>query len=153
MFPSGMKVSHVPHLVILGAPIRNYLFCACYIASKRSEAMKLLLRLVEVACFDPQVALILLQMCGCYCKMVHLARATPPSLASVPVYDLARQQAQLNLSHDSMGLRSVSHHSSAVYIASLCSSGFGNLNEIIGSLVRHRGERCYVYISSEQLTG
>ena len=106
-----------------------------------------------MACFDPQVALILLRMCGCYCKMVHLARATPPSLASVPVYDLARQQAQLNLSHDSMGLRSVSHHSSAVYIASLCSSGFGNLNEIIGSLVRHRGERCYVYISSEQLTG
>ena len=28
MFPSGMKISHVPHLVILGAPISDYLFCA-----------------------------------------------------------------------------------------------------------------------------
>ena len=42
MFPSGMKVSHVPHCVILGAPIGDYLFCARYIASKHTEAMKLL---------------------------------------------------------------------------------------------------------------
>ena len=50
-----------------------------YIASTRTEAMKLLSRPVEVACFDPQVALIFLRMCGGYCKLVHLARATPPS--------------------------------------------------------------------------
>ena len=85
MFPLGMKVSHVPHLVILGAPIGDYLFCASHIASKRTEVMKLLSRLVEVACFDPQVALILLRMCGGYCKLVHLARATPPSLAYDPL--------------------------------------------------------------------
>ena len=36
------------------------------------------------------------------------------------------QQAQLSLSHGGLGLRSVSHHSSAAYIASLCSSGFAN---------------------------
>ena len=145
MFPLGMKVSHVPHLVILGAPIRDYLFCASYIASKRTEAMKLLSRLVQVACFDPQVALILLRMCGGYCKLVHLARATPPSLAydplqlfdaevrecftlctAVPVSNLTWQQAQLSLSHGGLGLRSVSHHFSAAYIASLCSSGYAN---------------------------
>ena len=85
MFPLGMKVSHVPHLVILGAPIGDYLFCASYIASKHTEAMKLLSWLVEVACLDPQVALILLRMCGGYCKLVHLARATPRSLASDPL--------------------------------------------------------------------
>ena len=85
MFPSGMKVSHVPHLVILGAPIGDYLFCASFIASKHTGAMKLLSRLVELSCFDPQIALILLRMCGGYCKLVHLARATPPSLASIPL--------------------------------------------------------------------
>ena len=85
LFPLGMKVSHEPHLVILGAPIGDYLFCASYIASKRTEPMKLLSRLVEVACFDPQVTLILLRMCGGYFKLVHLAIATPPSLASDPV--------------------------------------------------------------------
>ena len=101
MFPLGMKVSHVlhlptyvpirydshvPHLVILGAPIGDYLFWASFIASKRTEAMKLLSRLVELSCFDPQIALILLRMCGGYCKLVHLARATPPSLASDPLW-------------------------------------------------------------------
>ena len=34
----------------LGAPIEDYLFCASYISSKRTEAMKLLSRLVCVDC-------------------------------------------------------------------------------------------------------
>ncbi|KAL5486987.1 hypothetical protein EMCRGX_G019537 [Ephydatia muelleri] len=45
---------------------------------------------------------------------------------AVEVTDRAWQQAQLNLSHGGLGLRSVSHHSSAAYIASLCASGFGD---------------------------
>ena len=61
-----MKSSHVPHLVLLGAPIGDYLFCGNYAASKRSEAMRLLSRLVEVGASDPQVALILLRLCGSY---------------------------------------------------------------------------------------
>ena len=84
-------------------------------------------------------------MCGSYCKLVHLARATPRSLASdplqlfdaevrecftlctaVPASNLTWQQAQLSLSHGGLGLRSVSHHSSVACIASLCSSGFAN---------------------------
>eukprot|EP00731_Ephydatia_muelleri_P001362 Em0001g1362a len=64
------------------APIGDYLFCGKYAASKRSEALKLLSRLVEVGTSDPQVALILLHLCGSYCKLIHLARATPPSLVS-----------------------------------------------------------------------
>ena len=144
-FPPSMKSSHVPHLDLLGAPIGDYLFCGKYAASKRSEALKLLSRLVEVGASDPQVALILLRLCGSYCKLIHLARATPPSLVSealqlfdvevrqcfaqsiaVEVTDRAWQQAQLNLSHGGLGLCSVSHHSSAGYIASLCASGFGD---------------------------
>ena len=144
-FPSSMKSSHVPHLVLLGAPIGDYLFCGNYAASKRSEAMRLLSRLVDVGASDPQVALTLLRLCGSYCKLIHLARATPPSLVSealelfdvevrqcfaqsiaVEVTDRAWQQAQLNLSHGGLGLRSVSHQSSAAYIASFCASGFGD---------------------------
>ena len=102
-------------LVIFGAPIgERQLHCL----QVYTEAMKLLSRLVEVACFDPQVALILLRMCGGYCKLVHLARAPSPCLASdplqlfdaevreyftlctaVPVSNLTWQLAQLSLSH------------------------------------------------------
>ena len=46
---------------------------------------------------------------------------------AVPTADLTWQQAQLSLSHGDLGLRSVSHHSLAAYIASLCFSGFGNM--------------------------
>ena len=79
-FPAAMKPSHMPHMVILGAPIGDYIFCANFIASKRLDVVKLLSKLVEVATIDPQVALILLRVCGSFCKLVHLARATPPSL-------------------------------------------------------------------------
>ena len=65
-FPAAMKTSHLPHMVILGAPIGDYLFCANFIASKRLDAVKLLSKLVEVATIDPQVALILLRVCGVF---------------------------------------------------------------------------------------
>ena len=120
------------------------------------SVLRLLSRLVEVACFDSQVALILLRMCGGYCKLVYLARATPPNLASdplqlfdaevrecftlctvVPVSNLTWQQAQLSLSHGGLGLHSVSHHSLAAYIASLCSFGFANgiTNTLLARLI------------------
>ena len=53
-FPPSMKSSHVPHLDLLGAPIGDYLFCGKYAAAKRSEALKLLSRLVEVGASDPR---------------------------------------------------------------------------------------------------
>ena len=59
----GMKVSRVP------LPFLCQLYCS----------KQLLSRLVELSCFaDPQVALILLWMCGGCCNLIHLARATPP---------------------------------------------------------------------------
>ena len=144
-FPAAMKTSHLPHIVILGAPIGDYLFCANFIASKRLDVVKLLSKLVEVASIDPQVALILLRVCGSFCKLVHLARATPPSLVSDPLQlfdndvrlcfkdcfvldtsDSTWQQVQLSLCYGGLGLRSLSYHSSAAFIASVCSSGFGD---------------------------
>eukprot|EP00731_Ephydatia_muelleri_P012478 Em0006g1372a len=44
----------------------------------------------------------------------------------VDTSDTAWKQAQLSLSRGGLGLRSLSHHSSAAYISSICSSGFGS---------------------------
>eukprot|EP00731_Ephydatia_muelleri_P023608 Em0015g1191a len=51
------------------------------IASKRAAASILLSSLVKLGSCDPQIALILLRMCGGFTKLVHVARSTPPSLA------------------------------------------------------------------------
>ena len=102
-------------------------------------------RLEEVGAVDPQVALTLLRMCGGFCRLAHLARATPPSLAmtslqlfdedvrrsfslctAVDTTDVAWQQAQLSLSRGGLGMRSLSLHSPAAFIASLCSSDYGS---------------------------
>ena len=111
--------------------------------------MKLLPRLVEVACFDSQVALILLRMCGGYCELVHLARATPPSLAYEPLqlYDAVFRECfilctalpcsiQFDMAAGSAKFKPwwfetplCFYHSSAAYIASLCSSSFDNRDQ------------------------
>ena len=38
----------------------------------------LLEQLEDMGAIDPQVALLLLRQCGGFCKLVHLARSTPP---------------------------------------------------------------------------
>ena len=142
MFPTSMKVSHAPHLDILGAPVGDYLHCANFISAKRNEAVKLLSKIKDITAIDPQVAFNILRMCGAFCKLVHLARSTPPSLAFDPLTafdaevrecfvfsfildltDSAWQQAQLSLKYGGLGLRSVALHSCAAYIASVCATG------------------------------
>ena len=84
IFPVVIKSSQVPHFEILGAPIGDFLFCSKFIASRHKIASKLLSKLEEVASIDSQVhvALILLRLCGGFCKMVHVARTTSPHMAS-----------------------------------------------------------------------
>ena len=85
LFPAAIKKSHTPNLDIsfpMGSPIGDAEFCHHYIAHKRLEAQSLLSRLDDVGLIDPQVALTLLRMCGGFCRLVHLARTTPPSLSS-----------------------------------------------------------------------
>ena len=144
LFPAAIKKSHTPNLDILGSPIGDAEFCHHYIAHKRLEAQSLLSRLDEVGLIDPQVALTLLRMCGGFCRLVHLARTTPPSLSraalqlydhdvrrcfssctAVDTSDVAWKQSMLGLSKGGLGLRSLHHHAPAAYIASVCSSGFG----------------------------
>ena len=88
-------------------------------------------------------------MCGSFCRMVHIARATPLSLATdalmsfdeevqpcfalctaIEVPTEAWCQAQLGLKFGGLGLRSVSLHDVAAFIASLSSSGFGSAESI-----------------------
>ena len=80
-FPNEMEKSNVPHFDILGAPIGDFLFCAKYIAQKRTDASKLLQQLAQVGSSDPHLATLLLRQCGGFCRLIHLARTIPPSLA------------------------------------------------------------------------
>ena len=144
-FPIEMKQSSKPNLEILGIPIGDADFCSAVLNRKRSEAGFLLKRLEDVGQVDPQVALVLLWLCGGYCKLVHLARVVPPSFSQsvLQIFDqdvqtcftsctgvhssnVAWKQAQLSLSCGGLGLRSLSHHAPAAFIASLCFSGLGS---------------------------
>ena len=145
LFPAAIKKSHTPNLDILGSPLGDAEFCHHYIAHKRLEAQSLLSRLDDVGLIDPQVALTLLRMCGGFCRLVHLACTTPPSLSraalqlydqdvrrcfssctAVDTSDVAWKQSMLGLSKGGLGLHSLHHHAPAAYIASVCSSGFGS---------------------------
>ena len=148
MFPSTVKFSQHPNLEILGAPIGDYLFCSKFIAGKCADAKILLSSLVEVAAIDPHVALSLLRLCGSFCRLVHLARATPPSLAgslklfdeevrkcfsscfAIDTTDPSWLQAQLSTGFGGLGLRSLSHHSCAAFIASLAASGYSSAENL-----------------------
>ena len=121
----------------------TYIYCASFFSTKRSEALKLLTKLEDIAIEDPQVALQHLRMCGSFSKLVHLARTTPTTLIFEAmqqfdtdvrqclssciancITDSAWHQAQISLSRGGLGLRSLSKHSSAAFTASFCFSGF-----------------------------
>ena len=163
-FPPAVKYSLLPNLDILGAPVGDYLHCSRFIANKCAESKKLLSSLVDVAGVDLQVAFTLLRMCGGFCKMVHLTRVTPPSVASdalvsfdedvrqcfvlcsaIEVSDSAWKQAQLGLRFGGLGLRSLSCHAAAAFIASLSSSGLGLSNN------RHLQQAVVAYNSKVSL--
>ena len=148
-FPPEVRCSLLPNLDILGAPIGDYLHCSKFIAGRCAESRKLLSGLVDVAAVDLQVAVSLLRMCGSFCRMVHIARVTPPSLATdalrsfdeevkqcfvmcsaINVTNDAWSQAQLGLKFGGLGLRPLSHHAAAAFIASLSFSGFGKADNI-----------------------
>ncbi|KAL5505862.1 hypothetical protein EMCRGX_G007399 [Ephydatia muelleri] len=149
-FPPEMKVSRVPNLVILGAPIGDLIFCAKFVAQKRADAAVLLSQLAEVGAEDPQVAFLLLRQCAAFCKLVHLARSATPShiaeglalfdrdvrqcfaeCTAVDAADVEWMQAQLSLCRGGLGLRSLSSHCVAAYLASISSSGCDKWNLLV----------------------
>ena len=60
----------------------DYIHCSRVIAELCTQAKPLLQCLQEMAGIDLQVAVTRFRVAGSYCRMVHLARATPPNLAS-----------------------------------------------------------------------
>ena len=81
LFRGELIRSSSPNIVILGVPIGDLEFCSNHISNKCASAKLLLRKLEEVGAQDAQVALVLLRLCGSFCKLAHLARATPPSLS------------------------------------------------------------------------
>ena len=145
LFPSEMNKSSTPNLTILGAPIGDVAFCSSFIASKRAAASILLSLLAKLGSCDPQIALILLRMCGGFTKSDHVAQLTPPSLAldelhafdqqvrhtftecqDIHTTDSSWKQAQLSSSTGGLGLRSLAHHSTAAFIASISTAGLAS---------------------------
>ncbi|KAL5479760.1 hypothetical protein EMCRGX_G023333 [Ephydatia muelleri] len=109
--------------------------------SKHQAALTLLSTINDLSSVDPQVALVLLRLFSSFCKLAHIARATPPHLifssmekfdadvhhsfadyTGIDVPDSAWRQAQLSLTRGGFGLHSLALHPSAAYIASLCGS-------------------------------
>ena len=134
-----MIYSDKPNLVILGAPIGNKEFCS-FVSKGLKNVAGLWSQLEEVGLIDPQVALILLHLCGAFCKLVHLTPLIKDALAvfdagvrrtfclctGVDASNDAWQQAQLSLGKGGLGLRSLSLHSPTAFIASVCSAGYGS---------------------------
>ena len=97
----------------------------------------------EVGSVDPQIALLLLRHCTTFCKLVHLARSTPPALVSeglaslfdaevcrhfcdtvaIDPSDSEWLQVQLSLSRGGLGLCRLALHCSAAYLASVNKAG------------------------------
>ena len=73
-----MKQPGEPNLDILGVPIGNADFCSAFIFRKHVAVKQLLSSLEEVGAVDPHVAFTILRVCGGFCKLVYLARITPP---------------------------------------------------------------------------
>ena len=141
-FPADIKVFHEPNFEILGAPIGDAILCAKFVSQKRAKAIKLLSQMSEVGSLDPQFALLLLRHCATFCKVVHLARSTPPADVSeglalfdaevrrhfcdcdaIDPSDSEWLQVQLSLSRGGLGLRRLALHCSAAYLASVNKAG------------------------------
>ncbi|KAL5502223.1 hypothetical protein EMCRGX_G008962 [Ephydatia muelleri] len=116
---------------------------------KRMEARGLISQLEQVNLVDPLGCPGPSSSLGGYCKLVHLAHSMPSSLSSkafslfdddirrafnqcmgVDTSNIAWEQAQLSLKRGGLGLLSLSHHSSAAFISSICSSGFGSQSRL-----------------------
>ena len=140
MFHPEIPCCSTPDFEILGAPIGSPDFCTAFIEKKRKEANQLL-SLLPTLC-DPQSAIALLRVCATFCRLAHLARSIPPTAASLETFarfdddvlhclecsleieltSRACSQAQLGLKYGGLGLRSLTTHALAAYIASLSTS-------------------------------
>ena len=126
-FPSAIQTSNTYHLELLGAPIGDSEYCSQFL---HQSALALLSTLEKIGSIDPQVALALLCLCSGFCKLIHIARVTPPHLilsamqrydadichsfancTGVDTLDTAWKQAKMSRRRGGLGLRSLADHS------------------------------------------
>ena len=117
----------------------DFNYCSAFITEKISNASTLLSHLQKVGSIDPHVAFTLLRSCAGFCKFAYVARTTPPSMATATfkhfdclIHECFSECTGVNTTKQSwlqavhteggLGLRSLSHHSTAAYISSLCNS-------------------------------
>ena len=81
-FPTSVKFSLHPNMVILRSPLGDLIHVSRFIAERNAHSKVLLKAVTEVANIDLHVAFSLLRLCARFCKHVHLSRTTPPSLCS-----------------------------------------------------------------------
>ena len=146
-----IRKSAVPNMEILGAPIGSSEFCRDFASRKRDKACELLRALPQLQ--NPQIALSILRRCAGFCRLAHIARATPvqstvaalasfdddmrrtlDESAAIESTDLAWQQAQLSTRRGGLGLRSVAQHAGAAFIASYtasCTEPSAHLHEAV----------------------
>ena len=79
-FPPSIQTSNQPNIQILEALIGDAEFCKKFFSSNHQAALTLLSTINDLGSVDPQVAFVLLRLCSRYCKLAHMARATPPHL-------------------------------------------------------------------------
>ena len=139
-FPADFRVVRDGNFELLGGPIGSPEFCNEHTQARVTKALRVLEALGEVP--DPQVALQLLRRCAGFSKMVYSTRVVPASFhadalqtfdakvracfeAFTCLHPNDEQWAQATLSPGSggLGLRSLSQHSSAAFLASRSRSG------------------------------
>ena len=136
IFPPQLTSHHVAEFDILGSPIGSSKHVANFLEGKLKKVAQLMEKFEQLE--DPQVAYSLLRSCASFGKFSYYIRTVPPDMVkdSTIVFDVAVRscfekivsssltddqwsQCTLNLKCGGLGLRSVSMHAAAAYIASV----------------------------------
>eukprot|EP00971_Amphidinium_carterae_P122497 2425388-Amphidinium_carterae.1 len=132
----GMAYNYTGHFEILGALIRDPVFCNQWTAEKARQARELLLQVASVK--DIDAALHIIRQCFSTCKLAYAMRIVSlgfhalalqefdvvlgqalEGLLQEPLPNYVWAQAQLSIAHGGFGLRLAVLRSLAAYLASL----------------------------------
>ena len=135
LFPSDFKVIHDGNFELLGGPVGTPSFCNQHTQARVDKATRVLEALGELP--EPQVALKLLRECAAFSKMVFSIRVVPASYhtEALRLFDAQVRaafeqftclqpddeqwaQATLSTNGGGLGLRSLTTHSQAAFLAS-----------------------------------
>ena len=135
-FPEQISKHDNSDFEILGVPVGSAIHTSAFLQHKVEKAIRLMEMLEQLD--DPQVAYTLLRTCVSFGKFCYYIRTIPPSLVkeaalsfdncvrscfqsiiSSNLSDSQWMQCTLDLKHGGLGLRKVSEHTNAAYIASV----------------------------------